>query len=244
MEESNKIVVKVKYQGLKKEQKDISQPQIVTEWHMQRIFAAIAMLIIFIILPFYYFSGQSIESVEQTGPELKTVEKLPVKQNTQIADSRAKPKPADIAAKKETAAIAIAPPKLTKKETVKKEVIAKPVLDSSILTSQKIVRALLTTDLDNKEPVDNIATLSVNKDKASKVYYFTEIIDMKGQVLYHRWLRNDQLIFKREINILGNRWRAATSKLITYSKAGLWTVRLEDKQGAVLNEIKFEVIKE
>lgn len=39
---------------------------------------------------------------------------------------------------------------------------------------------------------------------------------MKGQALYHYWIREGKLIYKGKINILGDRWRAATSKLISY----------------------------
>lgn len=258
MEESNKIVVKVKYQDLKKELESDSQPKMVTEWHMQRILAAIAMLIFFILLPFYYFSGQSPESVDNAMPELKPAEKAVIKQNIQSIEPKVEA--TDRTVKKQPAIVAIEPPEMIKKEPAKREVIkedtvnkypvkeyiiAEQAKDSNMLNSPKIVRAVLTTDINDKEPVDNISSIiGVNKDRATKVYYFTEIIDMKGQVLYHRWLRNGQLIFKRKINILGNRWRASTSKMIIYSKAGLWTVRLEDEQGAILNEIKFEVIKE
>ena len=253
MEESNKIVVKVKYQGLKNELESDSQPKMVTEWHIQRILTAIAILIIFILLPFYYFSSQPEVLDDNTESELNLAEQAVVKQN--MGGIEPKVKSADIAVSKQPAIVAIKPPERIKKDVIKEDtanknsdkeyIIAEQTKYPNILNSPKIVRAILTTDLKNKEPVDNLSSvLTVNKDRATKVYYFTEIIDMKGQVLYHRWLRNGQLIFKRKINILGNRWRASTSKMIIYSKAGLWTVRLEDKQGAILNEIKFEVIKE
>jgi hypothetical protein len=253
MEESNKIVVKVKYQGLKNELESDSQPKMVTEWHIQRILAAIAILIVFIALPFYYFSGQPEVLVDKAGSELNSTEQTVVKQNMRSIEPKVKP--ADIAVSKQPAIVAIEPPERIKKEVIKEDtanknsdketIIPEQTKYPNILNSPKIVRTILTTDLKDKEPVDNISSvLTVNKDRATKVYYFTEIIDMKGQVLYHRWLRNGQLIFKREINILGNRWRASTSKMITYSKAGLWNVRLENEQGDILNEIQFEVIKQ
>ncbi|NOQ76526.1 MAG: DUF2914 domain-containing protein, partial [Methylococcaceae bacterium] len=109
--------------------------------------------------------------------------------------------------------------------------------------SPDVVRALLATEVINKEPVGNmVLPLMLNKDIAKRVYYFTEIINMKGQSLYHQWFRDEQLIYKRKIIMLGNRWRVSTSKLIPYSKTGMWTVRLVGKQGIILNEIKFEVI--
>ncbi len=61
---------------------------------------------------------------------------------------------------------------------------------------------------------------------------------MKGEILFHYWLRNGQSIYKKELNILGNRWRASTSKLISYSKTGKWRVESVNKEDVILNKIK------
>jgi len=116
--------------------------------------------------------------------------------------------------------------------------------EPKILSNKNVVRAVLAKGLYNKEPVgDIVLPLVLNDTAASRVFYFTEIINMKGQYLYHLWLRNGQMVYKRRIGILGNRWRASTNKLIPYSKVGSWTVRLVNEQGVILNEIQFETIK-
>ncbi len=51
-------------------------------------------------------------------------------------------------------------------------------------------------------------------------------------------------MYKKEIKILGNRWRASTSKMIINSKVGVWNTRLVNKEGVILNEIKFKVVHE
>lgn len=115
-----------------------------------------------------------------------------------------------------------------------------PVSNNSV--DKHIVRALLTTRVKNKEPVDKvIPPVIVNENHAIGIYYFTEIINMKGHSLYHQWLWNDNIIYKRKINILGDRWRAATGKFITHDKQGMWRVRIVDKQGVILDQIVFKV---
>jgi len=263
MEESNKVVVKVKYQGLNQPQNTNSRPEMVTEWHIHRILTAVAILLIFILFPFYYFSEQSPELAVQDKIIIKASDtnksivkpskiinhQIPAaiiteKLNTEI-------KPVIVASKKPEAVIKSnikLPPVISNKnlkQPNKTDLISEQSkISKSIKSDTVISRALLTTGLNNKEPIDNISsTIKVNEQKATGIYYFTEINNMKGQALYHHWLRDDKLIYKRTIRILGNRWRAATSKLITYSRTGNWTVRLVNKQGTILNEIKFKVIK-
>lgn len=99
------------------------------------------------------------------------------------------------------------------------------------------------SEINNKEPGKGIVSpLTANKDRAIGVFYFTEINNMKGKTLFHQWKRDGKLVYERKINILGDRWRASTSKLITYSKTGSWSVRLVNKQGDIFNELEFEVV--
>lgn len=253
MEQHNKLVVKVKYQGSNKEQKSDSARKMVTEWHIQRIIAVCAILVGLILLFLYFFNAQPSSSGGHSVANIKPVEKRVLKQELKsiepVVKQAAIEKPVKKKFTKLPAIVAKEELNIDKVEPsniIKQAIIEKPVISPNLIIfdNPNIVRTLLTTELDNKEPVDTVSALSVNKNNASRIYYFTEIIDMKGQTFYHRWLRNDQLIFLKEINIIGNRWRAATSKLIVYSQAGNWTVRLEDAEGIVLNEINFEVIKE
>jgi len=235
MQESNKLVVKVKYKGLNQGR---DEPVMITEWHAKRIVTAITLLIVFILLPFYLFDDESINVPSDTTlkSHVKPVEKVLEKEPQEIIKPVAKAIELDID-KKSPIVLAKSP------ENTKEDISIETEVESIKVPITDVVRALLTTSIINKEPVDNMVfPLILNKDKAKNVYYFTEIINRKGQYLFHQWFRNDKLIYKRKISILGNRWRAATSKLIPYSKTGMWTVRLVDKKGFILNEIKFEVI--
>jgi len=233
----NKIVVKVKYQGLNKDDKKQNEPQMVTEWHTGRIVGAIVIFLLFIMLPFYIFNEDEPSQPINTSPVVDTVilnNELPKKIIKPVDDVISVPEPI----------VRIKEPSI-KSSDIKNNNIEKVLKkEPTILSNKNVVRAVLAKGLYNKEPVgDIVLPLVLNNTEASRVFYFTEIINMKGQYLYHQWLRNDQLVYKRRIGILGNRWRASTNKLIPYSKVGAWTVRLVNKQGVILNEIQFEAIK-
>ena len=82
----------------------------------------------------------------------------------------------------------------------------------------------------------------MSQTEATVIYYFTEIKDMKGRIIYHQWLHEGKVVFKSPFKILGKRWRVATSKSLGYSAQGQWIVRSVDKAGKIYNEIVFDVV--
>jgi len=107
-----------------------------------------------------------------------------------------------------------------------------------------LTRVQLAKGISDKEPYGEIISpVIVDDDKATGVFYFTELRGMQGETVYHEWLRNGKVVYSKPIRILGKRWRAATRKLMNRSFTGNWTVRLKAGNGDVLNEIKFVVKK-
>jgi len=261
MTDSNNVVIKINYKGSGKSPYKRTENEMVTEWHYKRIVFAVILFLIFIAFPFYYFSDESVEQkAEQvTGvPEVKTVVNniLNIVDKESVESGQVKAVEKDVntstnnaikSTKKEQAIIEIEPINIKPAEKIKKEEKNKTEINpsQSLSVDKRIARALLTTGISNKEPLGIIASpVIVSKNKATAVFYFTEIVDMKGLYLYHRWLWNDQIQYNRKINILGDRWRAATSKTISYAKAGNWSVRLVNNGGIILNEIRFKVIQQ
>lgn len=114
---------------------------------------------------------------------------------------------------------------------------------AALVKDARVTRTMLVKGINNKEPFGEWnLPIKAEKDSAKGVFFFTEIKNMKGRVLYHRWYRDGKLIFKRKINILGKRWRVATSKTIPYSGKGRWEARLTDGSGNILSAITFDVI--
>ena len=204
----------------------------ITEWNYKRIFIAVLLAVIFIALPFYLLNEQPAQTP------------IKVAEDTKILAAE---KPIKPTIKKVIEVVKPMVDTNNKLDISIKE--SKPEVTANVktlikVTNDKIVRALLTTGLNNKEPINSIkSALTATTEKAAGLYYFTEIVGMKGQALYHHWFKGDKVVYKRKINILGNRWRASTSKMIPFAKAGIWRVRLVDKQGIILNEIQFKVIQ-
>jgi hypothetical protein len=276
MADSNKVVLKINYQGKNKKLDKSNPPKMVTEWNIKRIILSLALFILFITLILHFISDPAIDlnsdemfsekkqppplhltvkpTTEMTSPVSvdnninqtdEIVSVINSKQSSKLVAENKFNDPINHIAKQEIVANNIqATDTPIEEASVKIERVSKVKSVFKQHKNSRISRGLLTSGIINKEPMDTLGnTLKVSNKEASTVYYFTEIINMKGKILYHHWLRNGQTIFKRKINILGNRWRASTSKLIIYSQLGVWNVRLVDEQGLILNEIQFDVIK-
>jgi len=112
--------------------------------------------------------------------------------------------------------------------------------------NNNITRALLTFEIKKNEPVGEISLpLKLSKKKSTSVYYFVELIGMKGRTVYHEWLLDSDLITRKKIKISDDdKWRTLSRQLFAYTARNNWTARLVDETGQVLNEIHFNVIYE
>ncbi len=129
-----------------------------------------------------------------------------------------------------------------KKETEQFDT-TKPI--SKVSGKNNISRAFLARGLKEKEPEGIIKSpVVVNNKSMTKIYYFTEILNMEGEVLYHYWMWDGKIEFEKELKIWGNRWRASTLKMIPFSKTGQWQARIVNEEGNILNEIQFDVVSE
>ena len=143
---------------------------------------------------------------------------------------------------------AVAPPEKVVKESEQEDNAAKhvkpnPVNSTSDLNSH-ISRAQLAQGVNKLEPFGEIKLpILVDTSKAYEITYFTEVINMQGDTVFHEWLQEGNSVYKRKINIRGNRWRISTSKLFPYNSTGQWQVRIITQQGDVLNKVDFSVEK-
>ncbi len=123
-----------------------------------------------------------------------------------------------------------------------------PPFDSGATSSESpvsfnIVRAQLTNNVKNREPVDLIkGTVSAEGQSLKHLYYFTEFRNMQGQTLSHRWIHEGKTVAEVNFDIRGNRWRVYSSKYLTPSMAGHWQVLLVDARGEPLKTEHFSFI--
>lgn len=108
------------------------------------------------------------------------------------------------------------------------------VKNSYAKTSENVARAIFTTQVENREPVNTLNNKTVEAD-TNKVYFFTEIINKANSKIIHRWYLNGRLEAEVMLNIGSDRWRTYSSKnLMKNFHAGNWQVEVLDEQGKLL----------
>lgn len=98
-------------------------------------------------------------------------------------------------------------------------------------TQGEVARANFTSAVENREPTDQISSL---ENKQEKIYYFTEIRDMAGKKLTHRWEHNGKVMAEIPFQIGGDRWRVYSSKQLDPNWTGEWKASVVDEQGNAL----------
>ncbi len=111
-------------------------------------------------------------------------------------------------------------------------ILGSSVLFSSALMAAGVERGQFTTDVIDREPVDQIYSLTSDNLQAK---FFTEISEMQGQTVTHQWVYNDEVMFEKTFDVGGPRWRIWTSKNLQASWTGEWTVNVLDAERNVLN---------
>lgn len=95
-----------------------------------------------------------------------------------------------------------------------------------------VARSAVTSGIENREPVDQLTSATTNMDK---VYYFTELRDMQGQTVTHRWEHNGEVMAEVPFEIGGPRWRVFSSKRLEPNWTGDWKVSVVDATGSTLS---------
>lgn len=99
-----------------------------------------------------------------------------------------------------------------------------------------VARAAITSAIEEREPVDNLANVTTD---TGKIYYFTELRDMEGQVVTHRWEHNGETMAEVEFDVGGPRWRVYSSKNLMPEWTGEWRVSVVDAAGNVVRADTF-----
>lgn len=109
----------------------------------------------------------------------------------------------------------------------------------SIEEAVHVARATFTTEVVDNEPVDELETVPAD---AETLYFFTEIVDLQGETITHRWTHDGEIVAEVPIEIGGPRWRVHSSKSLPESLSGIWTVQVMDSTDTVLFESSIEVV--
>ncbi|MFV1996665.1 MAG: DUF2914 domain-containing protein [Acidiferrobacterales bacterium] len=138
------------------------------------------------------------------------------------------------------AGLAMVTPVLAEKMTAESPAAAaEPIAEK--LASGTVARATFTKGITEREPVDTISTLGTDNNK---IYYFSELRDMAGQTVTHRWEYGGKIMAEVPFTVNGNRWRVYSSKNLEQGWQGEWKVSVIDQSGGTLavNTFSYEKV--
>ena len=114
--------------------------------------------------------------------------------------------------------------------------IKKENLRSSEQVSGTVARSALTSEVQEREPVDRLDRVTGQHDE---LVYFTELRGMSGQTAKHRWEHNGKIMAEVEFDIKGPRWRVWSSKKLLPEWTGAWTISVINDAGEVIAQQGF-----
>lgn len=94
----------------------------------------------------------------------------------------------------------------------------------------EVPRHQFTRGITDREPVDRLT----NATNINPLYYFTEIRNMTGATITHRWTYKNRIMAEVDFEISGPRWRVYSSKELLPEWDGIWKVEVIDRTGAIL----------
>ena len=110
-------------------------------------------------------------------------------------------------------------------------------IDTNVLS-----RAVLTTGIEQREPVDVLKDNLKRTQFSEKLYFFTEIKNLQGKIIHHLWFHQDQLMAEIPLTVGAVRYRTYSSKNIMPSQTGQWRVEVVTQQGQLLAQKSFRII--
>ncbi|WP_455197966.1 DUF2914 domain-containing protein [Kaarinaea lacus] len=104
-----------------------------------------------------------------------------------------------------------------------------------------VARAVFTSQIIDREPADSLTEMS---NDTSRVYFFTDLRDLAGQIVTHQWEHDGNIMAEVKFKVgSGPRWRVYSSKNLLPSWTGEWTVTVIDENDVALNTSTFNYTK-
>lgn len=108
-------------------------------------------------------------------------------------------------------------------------------------SSLDVTDAVLTTGVEDRQPVDTISTVPAD---VGQVYLWTHLTGGRGELaVAHVWYHRDQEMARVPVRIMGPSWRTWTSKRILPEWTGSWRVDVAGPDDAVLETVTFQVVE-
>lgn len=92
----------------------------------------------------------------------------------------------------------------------------------------RVERAQFATSIDDREPVDQVVVLSPPQ---VEVFFFTELRNLEGRTVTHRWEYQGQVVSNVPFEVKGPRWRVYSKYILEPDQFGVWSVTVIDQSG-------------
>lgn len=104
-----------------------------------------------------------------------------------------------------------------------------------------VYRAQLTTDVEDREPVDDLGTEVDTSHE--RVTLFTELRSLEGETVMHRWQYDGETRAEISFEVDGPRWRVWSNKGMPAEQTGDWVVLITSNNGEVIDRFEFELVE-
>ena len=110
------------------------------------------------------------------------------------------------------------------------------------IDTDKVSRAVLTTDVVDREPVNVLKNDVRLADITHSLSFFSELRNMQGQTVRHQWYYQDEQLASIELAVSSPRYRTYSTKNIMPEQLGEWRVEVVDEQGTLLAQKEFRIL--
>ena len=123
-------------------------------------------------------------------------------------------------------------------------IISSLLISINVLASdwphENISNAEFAMEIKDRTPLNIIEELD---NSFGKIYFFTNIRNLKGQSIRHRWIYKNKVMAEVEFDINGPRWRVWSSKNLWPTWLGEWSVEVLNANSEVLYKKEFNYIE-
>ena len=105
---------------------------------------------------------------------------------------------------------------------------------------QRVARGLFSTNVIDREPVDQVIILT---NAVDQVYFYTDLRNYQGQTITHRWEFEGKLVSEKKFEVGGSRWRVYSQKELNPTMIGTWTVVVSDGRGWPIYAAIFQYVE-
>ena len=122
-------------------------------------------------------------------------------------------------------------------------IISSLLISINVLASdwphENISNAEFAMEIKDRTPLNIIEELD---NSFGKIYFFTNIRNLQGQRIKHRWIYNNKVMAEVEFAVNGPRWRVWSSKNLWPTWLGKWTVEVLNSEDEVFFKKEFNYL--